>query len=281
MTAANLLPAEHMRRGDPDALAAELLDMIAFDIENQDRSLQKEIGPSEVGSPCPRKVLFGMLQVPKRNLSAPPKLKAYIGQGAHKMLERMLDKYNLQHNTSYGFQERFYIEEVVQVGEIAGDPLIGHCDVYDRVTCTVIDWKTVGPTMLKNYRANGPGPQYEIQAHLYGRGWATYRGLPVDHVMLIFLPRQGELKDAYIWHAKYDEQIALDALARCDGFATAVEMLGGDSVLQMLPAVEDHCGDCDWFAPHRSMATTLGCPGPPRDVVVPESPISFEGPRYE
>lgn len=269
------LPPESIRRGQPDELAAELLEMIAFDIENQDRSLQKEIGPSEIGSPCPRQVVFGMQQVPKRNLSAPPKLKAYIGQGAHKMLERMLDKYNLNHAATYGYQERFYIEEVVQVGEIAGEPLIGHCDVYDRATCIVVDWKTVGPTMLKDYRANGPGQQYRAQAHLYGRGWARYRGLPVDYVMLIFIPRQGELRDSYIWFEAYDEQVALDALARCDGYAVAVEALGLDSTLQMLPAVEHFCGDCDWFTPHRALATSAGCPGAPREIKIPESPITF------
>lgn len=271
------MPPETMRRGQPDELAAELLELIAYDIENQERSLQKEIGPSEIGSPCPRKVTYGMLQVPRRNLTAPPKLKAYIGQGAHKMLERMLDKYNLQHFFDHGDQERFYIEEALQVGEIAGVPLIGHCDVYDRVTCTVIDWKTVGPTMLKDYRANGPGQQYRVQAHLYGRGWARYRGHPVDRVMEIFLPRQGELKDAYVWHEVYDEQVALDALARCDGFAVAVGALGADSVLQMLPAVEHHCGDCDWFTPHHSLASTAGCPGAPREIKIPESPITLEG----
>ena len=270
-------PMDKMRRNRPDELGIELLELIAFDIENQERSLQKEIGPSEIGSKCGRKVLYGMLQTPKVNMIAPPKLKAYIGQGAHKMFERMLDRYNLAHFTDWGYQERFYIEEEIQVGEIDGEPLTGHCDVYDRATCTVIDWKTSGPTLLKHYRANGPGPQYRAQAHLYGRGWSTYRGLPVDTVMLIFVPRQGELRDSVVWSEPYDEQVALDALERCDGLAMAARMLGADSALQMLPAIEDFCGDCNWFAPHRSMATTLGCPGAERIIQIPESPITFEG----
>jgi hypothetical protein len=272
-----MLPPEQMRRGDPDALGVELLEMIAHDIENQERSLQKEIGPSQVGSPCGRKVLYGMLQVPKVNMLAPPKLKAYVGTGAHLMLAGMLDRYNLLYNDMFGFEERFYVEEELQVGEIDGEPLVGHCDVYDRATCTVVDWKTSGPTLLKHYRASGPGPQYRTQAHLYGRGWATYRGLPVDRVMLIFIPRQGELKDAVVWHEPYDEQIALDALQRCDGLAMAARYAGPDTALQMLPPVEDFCGDCDWFAPQKNVADIYGCPGAPREIRIPESPITFEG----
>lgn len=268
---------EPIRNVNPDLLAAELLEMIAFDIDNQERSLQKAIGPSQVGSPCPRKVSYGLLQTPKRNLNALPKLKAYVGQGVHKMLETMLDKYNLAHAADWGYEERFYIEEVVRTGEIAGEPLDGHCDVYDRLTCTVIDWKTVGPTMLKNYRINGPGLQYKTQAHLYGRGWARYRGLPVDTVMLIFIPRQGELKDSYIWHEPYDEQIALGALARADALTRVLQMLGPDMALQAMDAIEDHCGDCDWFTPHRETASTEGCPGAPREIRVPEPVLTFEG----
>lgn len=260
MNLAMSFPVDYMR-GQPDRLGEEMLDLIAHDIENQERSLQKEIGPSEVGSPCGRKVLYGMLQTPKVNLSAPPKLKAYIGSGAHLMFAGMLDKYNLKHFSDWGFQERFYVETELQVGEIDGKPLTGHCDVFDRATCTVIDWKTAGPTQMKHYRASGPGPQYQAQAHLYGRGWHRYRGFTVDRVMLIFVPRQGELKDSVVWSEPYDEQVALDALARCDGLATVAHMFGADSALQMLDGVEDFCSDCDWFAPHRTMATTAGCPG--------------------
>ena len=99
--------------------------------------------------------------------------------------------------------------------------------------------------------------------------------------MLVFVPRQGELKESVVWHEPYDEQVALDALARCDGLATAARMLGADSALLMLDAVEDFCGDCDWFAPHRGMATLAGCPGAPREIKMPAPALTFEGPRYE
>lgn len=267
---------EPMRGINPDVLADELLEIIADSIENQPRELQKEIGPSEIGSRCPRKVAYGIMQHPKLNTTSLPRLKAYIGQGVHLMLADMLDQYNMLHAPDWNYEERFYIEDELPVGEIMGTPLIGHCDVYDRLTCSVIDWKTVGPTMLKDYKANGPGQQYRVQAHLYGRGW-TLRGLPVDQVMLVFIPRQGELKDSYVWYEPYNETVAIDALARASGIAYALEALGPEVALSKLKAVEDHCGDCDWFVPGATGNLLNGCPGQLPDVPPPPPPLTFVG----
>lgn len=258
------LVEQYTRRGNPDELRAELLDIIANEIDNQPRNLQKEIGPSEVGSPCARKVGYGLLQIPRLNPIAEPNWKAYVGTGVHTMLEGAMDRYNVANALHIGHAERFYVETKLQVGEIAGIPLTGHCDVYDRVTATVVDWKTCGPTMLKHYKASpDPGPTYRSQAHLYGRGWSRYLGLPVDRVMLVFFPRQGELRDAHVWHEPYDEQIALAALSRADAITATLSALGAELGLATLPAVEDYCGHCDWFFPGGAPTGNLvdGCPG--------------------
>jgi hypothetical protein len=271
------LPAELERRGDLDGLKGELFDdVIVPYIAGQERNLQKEIGPSEVGSPCVRKVGYGLLQVPAKNPIAPPNWKAFVGTGVHKLLEGALDRYNLGHFDQVGGHERFYVETELQVGEINGVPLIGHCDVYDRVTATVIDWKTNGPTLLKHYKANGPGQTYRSQIHLYGRGWSRYLGLPVDNVMIVFLPRQGELSDAHVWHEPYDEEVALDALGRCDGIWTALGALGPERGLAALPAVEDYCGTCDWFVPGHQGSPLDGCPGQLQEKK-PAPALGFEG----
>lgn len=271
------LPEEYERRDDYEGLKGEILDLIANDIETQPRNLQKEIGPSEVGSPCPRKVAYGLLQMPKLNPVAPPNWKAYVGQGVHTMLERALDRYNMNFEAHIGHAERFYVETRLQVGELAGRPLFGHCDVYDRVTATAIDWKTNGPTLLKHYKANGPGPTYRSQIHLYGRGWAHYLKLPVDRVMIVFLPRQGELSDAHVWHEPYDEQVALDALSRGNGIWAALQALGPEKGLAAVPGVEDYCSTCDWFVPGEASGNFLnGCPGQ-LTVQRPAAPLTLEG----
>lgn len=257
------LPYEFLRRGNPDELGVELLGIIADDIENKPRNLQVEIGPSGVGSPCARKVGYGLLQIPKLNPVVEPNWKAYVGTGVHLNLEGAMDRYNVVNAINIGHDERFYVETRLQVGEIAGVPLVGHCDVYDRVTATVIDWKTCGPTQLKSYRSNGPGPTYRRQAHLYARGWNRYLGLPVDRVMLVFFPRQGELRETHVWHEPYDEEVALAALGRADAITATLNALGPEVGLAALPPVEDYCGHCDWFAPGGSRTGNLldGCPG--------------------
>lgn len=257
------LSAEYLRRDNPEELKLELLDIVAHDIETQPRNLQLAIGPSGVGSPCARKVGYGLLQIPKLNPIAEPNWKAYVGQGVHLNLEGAMDRYNLANALYIGHTERFYVETPLQCGEIAGVPLVGHCDVYDRVSATVIDWKTCGPTMLKHYRANGPGSTYKSQAHLYGRGWSRYLGLPVDRVMLVFFPRQGELRETHFWDEPYDEQIAVAALNRADAIAATITALGPEEGLAALPAVEDYCGQCDWFFPGGSPTGNFinGCPG--------------------
>lgn len=257
------LPEAYLRRHNPDELKLELHDIVADGINNQPRNLQVEIGPSGVGSPCARKIGYALLKIPKLNPVVEPNWKAYVGQGVHLMQEGVLDRYNVANAMHIGHAERFYIETRLQVGEIAGVPLLGSCDVFDRITQTVIDWKTCGPSMLKHYKANGPGPTYRSQAHLYGRGWNRYLGLTVDRVMLVFFPRQGELRETHYWHEPYDENVALAALTRADAITATIDALGAEIGLATLPATEDYCGHCDWFFPGGSPTGNFvnGCPG--------------------
>ena len=148
----------------------------------------------------------------------------------------------------------------MNVGEIDGETITGSCDVFDRVTGTVIDWKTTGPTMLKKYVRKGPGPEYRVQAHLYGRGWQR-RGMTVRNVMIVFLPRNGELHEAHIWHEPYDEQVAIDGLTRASGIAVATKALG-HAALEQLPTAEAYCRLCPFHSP-QSTDLRVGCPGHP------------------
>lgn len=186
--------------------------------------------------------------------------KPYVGTCVHSGNESIFDSWNLAHCASLGDQERFLVETTVDVGEINGTAITGHADLYDRVTAIVADWKVVGPSMLKGYRANGPGHEYRAQAHLYGRGF-TRLGLPVDQVMVVFLPRNDELHHTYVWHEPYDEQVALDALARCDAIDSAAKAVGV-GILDRLPTADAWCHRCPYFRPG-STDLRLGCPGHP------------------
>lgn len=255
------LPAPLQRTTtEPRMVGRELLDLIRTTIERHPRSLQTAIGPSEIGQACARRLGYKMLGQPERS-DQPPNWKATVGTALHSWLEEMLDADNLDYaERTHSGQERWYIETRVDVGEVDGETVTGSCDVFDRVTGTVIDWKTTGPTMLKKYVRKGPSLEYRTQAHLYGRGWQR-RGMTVRNVMIVFLPRDGALADAYIWHEPYDEQVALNGLQRATGIAMATRLRGHDA-LEHLPTAESYCRLCPFYSPG-STDLRVGCPGDP------------------
>ncbi len=254
------LPEALSQRGrDPAETADWLIRLITGAIRNHPRSLQQRIGPSEIGQPCARRIGYKLLGKGERD--GEPNWKATIGTALHSWLEHVLDKANQDYElATQSGQERYLLEQRVTVGQILGKDIDGSCDVYDRCTATVVDWKSVGPTQLAKYKRFGPGHQYRCQAHLYGRGWRN-RGLPVDHVMVVFLPRNGELAETYVWHEPYDEQVALDALQRATGIQLAVDALG-TGALPHLDTYDAWCHLCPYFLAH-STELAVGCPGDP------------------
>jgi len=261
------LPAPLQRTTTPpDQLGAELLQLISEAITNAPRSLQIKIGPSEIGHPCSRRIGYKLLGIPERP-GQPPNWKATVGTAIHGWNEDVMDAANLKYaeRTNSG-EERFYIEERVTIGQINGEDIDGSCDLYDRVTGGVVDWKTNGPSILAKNRKNcqpggpGPGPQYRAQAHAYGKGWAA-KGLPVRFVMIIFLPRNGDLSEAVIWSEPFDPSIAQQALDRVAGIDTATKAMG-PTALAILPTADAFCNLCPYFAAG-SVDLTKGCPGDP------------------
>lgn len=248
------------RGGDGVLVGTECLSLIKTAIKNHPRSLQRRIGPSEVGHPCARRIGYKLLDVDENPSDDTPWLPT-IGTAVHAWLEDTFTQANSGHDHA-----RWLTELRVDVGEVGGVAITGSCDLYDRVTATVIDWKIVGPTQIKKYRAVGPGEQYRSQIHLYGRG-LTRRGLPVDRVSIAFLPRNGELSSAYIWHEEYDEAVALAALQRAEGISTAVTALGAGA-LDHLGTADAFCHRCPFFKVG-STDLAAGCPGHPTSKTQP------------
>lgn len=242
------------RNVDPLRIRDEIRHVITDAITNHPRSLQRRIGPSEIDNECARRIGYKLLDLDEVNNGDIAWLPT-IGTGVHGWLEEAFTTANLSDRPM-----RWLTELTVCVGEILGAPITGHMDLYDRQTATVLDWKIVGPTTLKKYKSQGPGQQYRGQAHLYGRG-AVRRGLPVDRVMIAFLPRNAGLDQAHWWSEPYDETVALDALERANGIALATQ-LQGVRALELLPTADAYCTRCPWY---RAGSTNLarGCPGDP------------------
>jgi hypothetical protein len=262
------------RGGAPSLVAKEIMWVIETAILDAPRSHQRMLGPSESGHPCAR-YLGNRLLGTKSRKDAEPNLKARIGIWSHAGLEKDFNADNDRMRDDYP-DGRWITEAIVPVGEVNGETILGTCDLYDRWTATVIDFKTCGRTRLDHYRRHGPGDQYRTQIHLYGRGW-TMLGSPVDTVMIVFIPRDGQLLDAVTWWESYDEQVAIDALDRLQGIATTVELLG-NAALRALPTHDVFCWHCPYFK-IGSTDPINGCPGDPAMQAQPSLGLTLNTPK--
>jgi hypothetical protein len=244
--------------GEAEFLRGELLWAIENRIDYAPRSLQTRLGPSEIGHPCDRRLGYKVAGVEEVNRGDPAWYPT-IGTAVHSWLEDVMKWLN--GNLGIGDQgPRFLLEHKVNVGEICGEAIVGSCDVYDRATGFVIDWKVVGERQLKKYAKEGPGRQYRTQAHLYGRGWQR-RGMPVTNVAVMFLPRDRMLREAYWWHEIYDERIAVEALTRAEAITSLVRG-AGPGALPLLGTADAWCQFCPHFLP-ASTEIHEACPGHP------------------
>ena len=222
-------------------LKSALIDMIKARDEATPRHLQRELGPSEVGHPCMRRLAYGLMQIPRCNPSWDP-LPAIIGTATHKWLESAAK----HANTVLG-RQRWLIETRVN----PAGWLSGSCDLYDCDTATVIDYKVPGASQFAKYKKH-PGELYRTQVHLYGKGFRN-AGLPVETVAIMFLPRGGTLTGSHLWSEPYDETVADTALKRRE----QALMLINDLQVEQHPDRFTYfsksgpsCMFCSWFAPN-------------------------------
>jgi hypothetical protein len=237
-----------------DGLREELLGVVEHAIAHQPRSLQTSIGPSELGIDCLRRIGHTLAGTPPVNTGGDRWLPT-VGTAVHAWLAEVFDL--LDPPGTPAAQRRWLVEEKVTTGVMAGVDVVGTCDLYDRLTATVVDHKVVGPTALSKYRTKGPGQQYRVQAHSYGQGWVN-RGERVEHVAVMFLPRSGALRDAHLWTEPFDPTVAAAAHQRAGHVALLVADDPGSVAL--LPTADAFCVNCPWFAPGTT-DLTRACPG--------------------
>ena len=211
------------------AVMRQVRALIEDDIRTQPRSLQKRIGPSEIGDPCTH-CLAARLAGWDRNEQEVGWL-AFIGTCVHAYLEDLFTKIN-DEETGRGRPVTFLTEQRVTVGQIRGQDVTGSTDLYmpDQMgtanTGMTVDWKIVGTNTLNRVRrSEDPGEQYTAQAHLYAKGWEA-AGHPTSHVCVYFMPRNKmSLKDGYVWIDEYKPEIAEQALDRANNIALNLDAL--------------------------------------------------------
>lgn len=263
------LPAEDMQRGgSPLLVADELKYKIMYAAANAPRSLQTQIGPSQVGTPCDRKLALMVTETASLDMRGSASWASTLGTAMHGWLQEtfMMDNVN---NSSAGNIPRWLVEMRVNVGEIDGKPCLGNADLYDRVTCGVWDWKLTGTKTIQKAKANGPARNYRVQAQLYGRGFIR-RGVPVDYVGIAYLPRNGStVGDGFFWAEPYNPELAESALQRASALSVAMRTAGPNVLLPALATQDDYCTSCPWFVPGIPVASVQGCPGHNRTPAIP------------
>ncbi|WP_158635055.1 hypothetical protein [Tsukamurella asaccharolytica] len=245
-----------------DVIRQELVDIIEWHEHNQPRSLQKTLGPSEVGHPCLRHLGYKFLDVPDCN--RPPwlgdVLPSAIGSAMHKRLESHFDAQNMR------------IGRVRWLTEMRVEPwpgLTGSCDLFDVDNGRVIDWKVLGDSSFKKMRKT-PSITYRRQIQLYGRG-AELAGHDVREVTLALIPKVGSLAGTKTITVDYDPQVAADLEARWWDFVCQVDDFKAEQhpgrihwFPPIAPEYADMCRVCPWFSEQPEVnpdMTSVRCAG--------------------
>jgi hypothetical protein len=236
-----------------DQLKQQVIQLVLGAENNSERSLQREIGPSEIGEVCDRRLAYRLAEMPKINVAFDP-WPAVVGTAVHAWMEQAVQRWVKVTGDPWLTEETLSIDSFVT----------GHSDAYWNGT--VIDWKTGGPDVMKKVRGGNIPERYQIQAHIYGLGYENL-GHAVERVALVFLPRSGWLRDLVVWSAPYSRELAEAALAR--PYQIGQVILDLDTLTyphrwEQIPATPgDGCGHCPWFNSIRTKeegASDKGCP---------------------
>lgn len=246
------LPALHHPYvgGDPNAALKAARAVIEQAIANHPRSLQKVIGPSEIGTACEH-CLAAKLAGWEESAGGVAWLPT-VGTAVHAWIEDAFNCHEANRNAVHTTGLRYLTEAKVMVGTIGGVEIWGSTDLVDLQVGMTVDWKVVGAGTLRTAR-RGPSTVYRTQAHLYAKGWND-AGHRVDHVAIAYLPRNAvSLDDAIWWTEPYQPDIAVAALERANRIAAnlaALATLGQQAVdtwISSLPR-DPECHDCARYA---------------------------------
>lgn len=176
-------------------LQDDIIRLIGEHSMSRPRSLQREVGPSDLAQDCDHCLAAKLAGWDKRPDVA---WLAYVGTAVHLQLEQAL-----------AGVPGFLQEVEVTVGQVGGRPVKGHADLVHLPSSTVVDYKTAGKAKLDAARRGNIPANYRRQVHLYARG------LEVENVAILFLPRNEISLDRAVWWSEpYDAQLAHQTLER-------------------------------------------------------------------
>lgn len=268
-------------------VAADLKRMVRWASHHAGRSTQRDLGPSEIGHPCDRRLAYKITDAPRRAYSEP--LPAFLGTGGHAALEDAATRWQGQDPDAieaaeqhpfdvqaarraalapYAGNPRYIAETKVTVPGLADG---GTLDLYDNWLRLVIDHKWVGAWSLNKVRREGPPDTYRYQAHTYGLGWHYTHGTPPEHVAIAFWPREtsktygtrAALDYLFVWSEPYRPELAARALARVKKIrekAHGMDLSDNPELAGAFDPTPGDCRFCDWYVPNTA-DLKKGCPG--------------------
>lgn len=222
------------------------------------RTLQKSLGPSELGTLCDRQVAGKLAGIPATNHVVDP-WASIMGTAGHAWMADAFTAENRRTGISRWLAEfRVYPD----------DKHPGTGDLYDFLELAVTDHKFLGDTPREKLIKDGPPRRYRVQLLKYGKGFRRL-GLEVRRVVLVAWPRtRSTMAQTYVWDHPWSPEDD-ELLAEVDQQHELREIMGaailsGRMGLRDVPATpdDDDCYFCPFFraeAAHDS--TAVGCPG--------------------
>lgn len=223
---------------------------------SDNRSAQVTLGPSEIGTPCERRLGMSLMRIPAVNPGGDG-WAAFVGTCVHEGLQQVF--------TWADAGTGRFATEIPLTFPSAYVPR-GTGDLLDRVLLLFLDHKAMGEYSLKRLKEKGPSDTYRVQVHTYAYG-AILAGEKVKDVAIVGWPRAGaSLDQLFVWTEPYDRRVAEGALKRVDKLASSLPLAGEKAqqlqVARSLPMADAYeCRFCPFHLKgDKDMAR--GCPGP-------------------
>lgn len=231
---------------------------------SDNRSAQATMGPSEMGTPCDRRLALSLMRMPSVNPGGDG-WAAFVGTCIHAGLAEMFLWAN--HGTG-----RFAVEQRLKFDS----DIVPHgtADLIDRTLFMLDDHKCQGRWSRNKLKSVGPIPTYRVQAHVYAFG-ARKRGERIEHVAIISWPRdESTLDDLYTWTEPYRPDIVKKAFERVHEINESV-VTNQEEMRRIRPQdedlevkarvaanydVADDCRFCPFYLPN-ARSITDGCNG--------------------
>ena len=206
------------------------------------RSAQKELGPSEIGTPCDRRLVMMLMKMPHVNPGGDG-WAAFRGTQVHRGLAEMFE-------WADAGKGRFATEVSVSLPS----DLVPHgtADLLDRVLLMVDDHKVQSQWAQDALRVKEMSETYRVQLHVYAYG-ARMRGEEIERVALISWPSdRPDLDGLYVKSEPYDPEIARAALKRVSDLQASIDIsrergLTDATIAVAALMVPDGCKWCPFY----------------------------------